>query len=346
MRPWVGIDDDDEEQDDENGMDKDLPKSRFLREGSADDEDALFNELVDFKGGDGSNNNKALFDKANSFNDDDLSAKLGAIQLGSNNVAAVGTRTPRSLGAALRQTTPFSTKRRDGVAGVEKVVMDLLMEQHDPPTSLSEDDDGDEGLTITNDGTASNLQPSSVIQSASSHRKNPIKKKMLGVRFDVEKQPLHNTAEKDDTGSVVIVMTPVRAKKKEREVLGVDSVVTPVRRSRRLYNDNDYVATREELEEAKEQSGSLSSSSTSSSTSPCTTDQGNKDQLSKLLAEHGFAYVPNKAFPLPQTKTPLTGNGGGGGGARSTKAGHTPFARHTRAATPASKQMLSEEEED
>lgn len=141
--------------------------------------------------------------------------------------------------------------------------------------------------------------------------------------------------------------------------------MTPVRRSRRLYNDEDYVATKEEMMAAtakgqehqeKHQDESTSSSSSSGPTTPSTSNDRYKqqgDQLSKLLAEHGFAYVPNKAFPLPQTKTPLSGggiggsgSGGAGGGRRVSRAGHTPFQRSTaRAATPRKYSGSASEEE-
>ncbi len=66
-------------------------------------------------------------------------------------------------------------------------------------------------------------------------------------------------------------------------MLGVDSVVTPVRRSLRLHSDYHYVASTQDMEN-----------------SPCepeTTDD--KARLAKLLSEHGFAYVPNKVNSQP-----------------------------------------------
>lgn len=227
-----------------------LPISRFLMDNNSgggdndghkcednnddDDDDAMFNELVDFEGGAGSKDSQL---------DDDLSAKLGAIRLGggggkisfaatpgkstasvssSTMETAAVSRTPGPLGSALRQTTPFSTRsRRDCVAaGMERVVMDLLMEQHEIPT-LSDDEGEEEEEEVEDESNVLNqdMHPSQQPQTSYLNKNANSKKKMLGVRFNVENQPLHDTIEKnvDAAGSVVIVMTPVRAKKKERE---------------------------------------------------------------------------------------------------------------------------------
>ena len=69
-------------------------------------------------------------------------------------------------------------------------------------------------------------------------------------------------------GASVTILTPKRANKKERNEHGVDNVVTPVRRSlRHLGND---------LEE----------------------DEEDHDHNLKMLADNGYAYVPNNAIKV------------------------------------------------
>jgi hypothetical protein len=86
-------------------------------------------------------------------------------------------------------------------------------------------------------------------------------KKVVGVPVSARKN-----------GSSVTVLTPVKASRKTKMELGVDQVITPVRRSLRLFNQEDYVAGTE-------------GSSTQAPT---------REKVAKLLENHGYAYVPNK----------------------------------------------------
>ena len=60
-------------------------------------------------------------------------------------------------------------------------------------------------------------------------------------------------------------------------------MITPVRRSLRLFNEQDYVASKSDLKEENVE------------------EKGDDKKLKILLAEHDFAYVPNKALPLDPT---------------------------------------------
>jgi hypothetical protein len=73
-------------------------------------------------------------------------------------------------------------------------------------------------------------------------------------------------------GSNVTVLTPVKASRKTKMELGVDQVITPVRRSLRLFHEDDYTAGSE------------------------TEKVPTRERVAKLLESHGYAYVPNKVL--------------------------------------------------
>ncbi|CAG8477673.1 5167_t:CDS:2 [Paraglomus brasilianum] len=73
----------------------------------------------------------------------------------------------------------------------------------------------------------------------------------------------------ETTGSTIMVLTPVKAKRKDREELGVSTVITPVRRSARVHK-------RFTRDEDMESDG--------------------ERQIAKLLEDNGYAYVPNPAL--------------------------------------------------
>ncbi|KAI8998024.1 hypothetical protein BC832DRAFT_566681 [Gaertneriomyces semiglobifer] len=128
--------------------------------------------------------------------------------------------------------------------------------------------------------------------------KKQMGKKKVGVRFGP-----------DNGGSSVTLLTPVRAKKKDRQVLGVAEVLTPVRRSRRLFSDDDYVARAEDVE--KENS---SLPEASFEVDPMKMDVSadikslNEDKITQILEGHGFAYVPNKALHVDMKKKKVSRN--------------------------------------
>jgi hypothetical protein len=92
------------------------------------------------------------------------------------------------------------------------------------------------------------------------HPKTPIKK-VVGVPVSARKN-----------GSSVTVLTPVKASRKTKMELGVEQVITPVRRSLRLFNQDDYVPGTQEI----------------------STKAPTREKVAKLLENHGYAYVPNK----------------------------------------------------
>ncbi|KAJ3032754.1 hypothetical protein HDV00_007161 [Rhizophlyctis rosea] len=80
-------------------------------------------------------------------------------------------------------------------------------------------------------------------------------------------------------GSTVTVLTPVRAKKKDRETYGGESVVlTPVRRSVRHFHE--------------------------AATPDVRSSEGVSDQVDfeSILQDHGYAYAPNPALPAPVSR--------------------------------------------
>ncbi|CAG8437645.1 6233_t:CDS:2 [Acaulospora colombiana] len=95
--------------------------------------------------------------------------------------------------------------------------------------------------------------------------------------------------------SSLTVLTPVKAKKKEREEFGISSVVTPVRRSARNQKN-----------------------------SPDVNFLTPEDQVRKLLEENGFTYIPNPALNrennlAPLKKTPKKGDEENSGGRSDTE---------------------------
>ncbi|KAI9203271.1 uncharacterized protein BJ171DRAFT_148783 [Polychytrium aggregatum] len=73
------------------------------------------------------------------------------------------------------------------------------------------------------------------------------RKKQLGVKFGAD----------DGQGSSITILTPVKAKKQQREELGVEEVLTPVRRSRRLFCEADYVASVMDLDATPTTAGQI-----------------------------------------------------------------------------------------
>ena len=90
------------------------------------------------------------------------------------------------------------------------------------------------------------------------------------------RKPLKEVAPKAQQrlGSVT-VLTPVKASRKDRNALGVDEVITPVRRSTRTWkpDENDPMGPNERER-----------------------DVLGKGAVSKLMEEHGYAFVPNKVL--------------------------------------------------
>ncbi|KAJ3217863.1 hypothetical protein HDU67_007149 [Dinochytrium kinnereticum] len=122
-------------------------------------------------------------------------------------------------------------------------------------------------------------------------------------------------------GGSCTVLTPRRASRKEREELGVDSVVTSARRSVRLFKSDVLKPSETETtdEPAAFPPSSSSSSMPASGAAPRTEVKvlpyhagriGNLDpfevkKVQELLEESGLAYVPNELLPR-ETPTPVT----------------------------------------
>ncbi|KAJ3367302.1 hypothetical protein HDU91_001540 [Kappamyces sp. JEL0680] len=103
-----------------------------------------------------------------------------------------------------------------------------------------------------------------------------------------------------EEASHVTVLTPVRASRRvqsglcrvaNKSELGVAQVITPVRRSLRFHDDQDYVtknkgaASAETLVDASAREGEAPLAST-------------KEKVKDLLREHDFAFVPNQVWHL------------------------------------------------
>ncbi|KAI8896993.1 hypothetical protein BC833DRAFT_566160 [Globomyces pollinis-pini] len=95
-------------------------------------------------------------------------------------------------------------------------------------------------------------------------------RKTVGVPVDI-----------GQNGSCVTVLTPVRASRKIQKGfifvdlfidLGVDKVITPVRRSLRLLDDTEYVNAHPSISDSKK----------------------TPERVAQLLEDHGHAFVPNK----------------------------------------------------
>ncbi|KAI9136739.1 hypothetical protein BKA69DRAFT_1102234 [Paraphysoderma sedebokerense] len=94
----------------------------------------------------------------------------------------------------------------------------------------------------------------------------------LSLRRDLD-SPTPANATKEDAKGTFMAVTPIRARKKEREEYGAETVLTPVRRSAR--NTPKWVDVSPETE--------------------------NEKKVKQVLKEVGLPFVPNKAL---QTKTP------------------------------------------
>ncbi|KAJ1568741.1 hypothetical protein HK096_005474, partial [Nowakowskiella sp. JEL0078] len=110
-------------------------------------------------------------------------------------------------------------------------------------------------------------------------------KKKKGVRFtSSEEIALHSVVAEVD-GSRVTMLTPVRASKKERAEFGVSEVVTPVRRSTRLFESaTQSQVTENEDMQVDEDTVGIKAALTA-------TPAGEK--IERLLKECDYAFVPN-----------------------------------------------------
>ncbi|TPX66953.1 hypothetical protein SpCBS45565_g04134 [Spizellomyces sp. 'palustris'] len=210
------------------------------------------------------------------------------------------TPTPRNLGSLLRSgrqrvgSTPYPRK-----SDVYGEIIGML-------GAMQLNDDGQAQEDAMEDVVTSENKENEVKTAVATPRAKKEGKKRIGVRFGPEVME----------GSTVTLLTPVRAKKKEREggytngrvvpsklaltihiftALGVDAVLTPVRRSMRNYNENDYVITKSPVEddvkiELREWEESTQIEDRRNADSSTLTE----DKIARLLQEHGYAFVPNK----------------------------------------------------
>ncbi|KNC99220.1 uncharacterized protein SPPG_05476 [Spizellomyces punctatus DAOM BR117] len=199
------------------------------------------------------------------------------------------TPTPRNLGSLLRSgrqrvgSTPYPRK-----SDVYGEIIGML-------GAMQLNDDGQAHEDAMEDVVTSENKENEVKSAVGTPRAKKEGKKRVGVRFGPEVME----------GSTVTLLTPVRAKKKDREALGVDAVLTPVRRSMRNYNEDDYVITKTpaeddvktELREWEKSTQMQDRRNTDSSTLT-------EDKIARLLQEHGYAFVPNKALNV---QTPTAG---------------------------------------
>lgn len=85
-----------------------------------------------------------------------------------------------------------------------------------------------------------------------------------------------------DEGSTVTVLTPIRAKNRLKKELGVEKVITPVRRSLRFHDEQDYISKVKSIDNTENEGGNLV--------------DDKKSKVKELLEDHEFAYVPNENF--------------------------------------------------
>ncbi|KAI8924526.1 hypothetical protein BC831DRAFT_465208 [Entophlyctis helioformis] len=151
----------------------------------------------------------------------------------------------------------------------------------------------------------------SIAQTPKVKAKNTVSFHGLGPASE-SKRPLFQTSRagvSDAAGSgvrgSVTILTPIRAKKKERELFGVDKVVTPVRRSVR--NMDESVLPSDD-DDAEEESGENQNDrmSRKPATGRSATHGGDFDAVhhnavSKMLKAYDYAYVPNKALQDEQS---------------------------------------------
>ncbi|KAJ3125677.1 hypothetical protein HK100_010657 [Physocladia obscura] len=111
----------------------------------------------------------------------------------------------------------------------------------------------------------------------------------------------------------VVVLTPRKANKKEKEELGVNSVVTNARRSLRFMPPTDWESSsiaKAELKTADEVKQEGNGVLKPTLSSRLNLDANTRERMQKLLEEHGNAFVPNKVLEMPaatqQSSTPIT----------------------------------------
>ncbi|KAI8615063.1 hypothetical protein BC830DRAFT_1124321 [Chytriomyces sp. MP71] len=132
----------------------------------------------------------------------------------------------------------------------------------------------------------------------------------------------------------VVVLTPRKANRKEKEALGVDSVVTNARRSMRFIAHIDMNASPTTLlgsaasdAPVKDEAASrILTASTHRFTNPLASFGPDAEKrVQRLLEEHGNAFVPNKVLPMPGASTP--------GAVLASPAGGNSFAKARRSST-------------
>lgn len=70
----------------------------------------------------------------------------------------------------------------------------------------------------------------------------------------------------------ITILTPMKVKPKLQKEYGTDTVITPARRSKRLFDEGEYHC----------------------STNPEDERASTKEKIQTLLSENGYAYAPNK----------------------------------------------------
>ncbi|KAI8815433.1 hypothetical protein BJ742DRAFT_16314 [Cladochytrium replicatum] len=141
-------------------------------------------------------------------------------------------------------------------------------------------------------------------KSTVSRRKKEISKKVrVGVRVDGDSE--------ETAGSRVTVLTPRKARQNERESLGVTEIITPVRRSRRLFDESMYAPTQAEAHEIMENLDKPYEINSNDSARDIDDKENEQslypasglmkqaagrqgEKISKLLENYGYAYAPNK----------------------------------------------------
>ncbi|KAI9091706.1 hypothetical protein DFS34DRAFT_634605 [Phlyctochytrium arcticum] len=196
----------------------------------------------------------------------DLIKRVGASS------SATPTPTPRAFGSLLRSgrgpklagSTPFARRRADIYGDIMGKLQDMTLGSPMPPSQHQEEEKEN---AAQQESTIVKMEPGKVA-----------KPPKVGVRFG------------PTDGSRVTILTPVRTKKREKELLGSEHVITPVRRSMRNFKEADYVT-------APPSKNPLSDD-------PISTPTVAEPTTDRLLQNYGYAYKPNKH--LDQTTTPMS----------------------------------------
>ncbi|KAK5670431.1 hypothetical protein QVD99_003116 [Batrachochytrium dendrobatidis] len=149
------------------------------------------------------------------------------------------------------------------------------------------------------------LDQLSISEAATPKQKPSTRITQLGT---LRESQFGNTFDAKDTNSIrgsVTILTPVRAKRNDRDILGVDQVITPVRRSVRNFKELKMhsTSTSDALEEKLELNTTLLPAENMSESELIKRELQSlhTGNVSRLMDKFGYAFVPNKALTQSQS---------------------------------------------